>query len=175
MSDRRVREALPYHSPFIGLMERETPSAVEMPDGRRLSGGVVVGMHAKLVGRNKVVFGEDADAFNPLRWLARQVEANEKFEACLKAINMAHSSFNFGPRSCIGKHIVEMEIHKFFFTLFGLLESRFVRLEELWIPRQHVVHKQSGMDMYLTWRNSKSLANLGTSSTKAQIASGPKV
>ncbi|KAL9094773.1 MAG: hypothetical protein Q9165_003044 [Trypethelium subeluteriae] len=120
-----VREALRYHFPFIGLMERETPpSGVEMPDGRKLPGGVVIGMHADLIGRDKAIFGEDADDFNPLRWLARPGEANEKFEARLKAMNMADLSFGFGPRSCIGKHVAEMEIYKFIPTFFGLLEVR---------------------------------------------------
>lgn len=118
-----VREALRYHFPFINLMERETPpSGIEMPDGRRLPGGVVIGTYGDLIGRDKRVFGEDADEFNPLRWLQKPDEAYEKYDARLKAMNAADLAFGFGPRACIGKHVAEMEIYKFIPTFFGLLE-----------------------------------------------------
>ncbi|KAF4200321.1 hypothetical protein CNMCM8927_003499 [Aspergillus lentulus] len=156
-----IREALRYHFPFIGLMERETPaSGVELPDGRRLPGGVVIGMHADLIGRDKSIFGKDADSFNPLRWLQAPEESREEYETRLRAMNAHDISFGFGPRSCIGKHVAEMEIYKFIPTFFGLLEPQFVHPTEPWKVRQLFVFKQSGMDMYLRWRDGKSIHSL---------------
>jgi cytochrome P450 len=120
-----VRETLRKHFAFIGLMECEIPeSGIEWPDGRRLPGDVVIVMHGDLIGREKGIFGEDADEFNPLRWLPQPDEPNEKYEARLKSMNIHDLAFGHGSRGCIGKHVAEMEIYKFIRTFFGLLEAR---------------------------------------------------
>ncbi|ROW15979.1 hypothetical protein VPNG_02628 [Cytospora leucostoma] len=125
-----VRESLRRHFVFMGLMERETPAGgVQLPDGRRLPGGVVVGMHGDLVARDRGIFGEDADEFNPLRWMRRQGETAVEFEARLSAMNAHDLAFGHGPRGCIGRHMAEMEIYKFLPTFFALLEvSEFRRV-----------------------------------------------
>ena len=120
-----VREALRRHFAFIGMMERQTPPCgVVMPDGRRLPGGVVIGMHGDLIGRDRAIFGEDADEFNPLRWLARPGEPEAKYQERLRAMNAHDLAFGHGPRGCIGKHVAEMEIYKFIPTFFALIQVR---------------------------------------------------
>ncbi|RMD42787.1 hypothetical protein DV735_g2313, partial [Chaetothyriales sp. CBS 134920] len=156
-----VREALRKHFAFIGMMERETPAGgVRLPDGHWLPGGIVIGMHGDLVGRDRAIFGDDADEFNPLRWLRAPSEPVKAYEDRLKAMNAHDLAFGHGPRACIGKHVAEMEIYKFIPTFFALLQPQFVRPDEPWKLRQLFIFKQSGMDMMLTWRPGKSLASL---------------
>lgn len=117
-----VREALRKHFAFIGMMERETPAGgVRLPDGRWLPGGVVIGMHGDLVGRDRAIFGEDADEFNPLRWLRGPEEPEQAYQSRLKMMNAHDLAFGHGPRGCIGKHVAEMEIYKFVPTFFALV------------------------------------------------------
>ncbi|KAL4861820.1 cytochrome P450 [Aspergillus spectabilis] len=76
-----IRESRRKHFAFIGMMERETPrGGVQLPDGRWLPGGAVIGMHGDLIGRDKGSCGDDADEFNPLRWLAQPRELEDEYQ-----------------------------------------------------------------------------------------------
>ncbi|OJI79838.1 hypothetical protein ASPTUDRAFT_131330 [Aspergillus tubingensis CBS 134.48] len=157
-----IRESLRKHFAFIGMMERETPAGgVQLPDGRRLPGGVVIGMHGDLIGRDRGIFGDDADEFNPLRWLPGPEEPTHEYQERLQTMNAHDLAFGHGPRGCIGKNVAEMEIYKFLTTFFLLVQPRFVRPELPWKLRQLFVFKQSAMDVILDWREGKSLESLG--------------
>ncbi|KAF3481326.1 uncharacterized protein GIQ15_04085 [Arthroderma uncinatum] len=120
-----VRESLRKHFAFIGMMERETPQpGVQLPDGHWLAGGIVIGMHGDLIGRDKGIFGENADEFNPLRWLPAPGEQDAQYQARLNVMNAHDLAFGHGPRGCIGKHVAEMEIYKFIPTFFSLVKVR---------------------------------------------------
>ncbi|CEJ61145.1 Putative VrtE [Penicillium brasilianum] len=156
-----VREALRKHFAFIGMMERETPpGGVTLPDGRRLPGGVVIGMHGDMIGRDRDIFGEDAEEFNPLRWLAQPGETDAEYKERLRVMNAHDMAFGHGPRGCIGKHVAEMEIYKFIPTFFALMQPRFTRPDQPWTVRQLFVYKQSGMDVMLDWRPGKGLHSI---------------
>ncbi|CAD6580679.1 MAG: hypothetical protein ASARMPREDX12_000234 [Alectoria sarmentosa] len=156
-----VKEALRYHFPLIGLMERLIPeSGLELPDGKKLPGGTVIGMQPDLIGCDKGIYGADADEFNPVRWLQAPGETDKDHGERLKAMNGADLAFGYGPRACLGKHVAEMEIYKFIPTLFGLLDLNFVRPNEPWKLRKLFIVKQSGMDMYMSWREGKNLDSL---------------
>ena len=120
-----VKEALRYHFPLVGLMERLIPpTGLELPDGRRLPGGVVIGMQPETIGRDKGTYGADADDFNPVRWLQAPTESDQGYSERLKAMNNINLAFGYGPRACLGKHVAEMELYKFIPTLFGLFNVR---------------------------------------------------
>ncbi|KAL4738144.1 cytochrome P450 [Aspergillus similis] len=151
-----IRESLRKHFAFIGMMERETPQAgVRLPDGHVLPGKIVIGMHGDLIGRDRGIFGDDADEFNPLRWLPAPGEAEADFQERLRVMNAHDLAFGHGPRGCIGKHVAEMEIYKFVPTFFALIDPVFVHPERSWTLRQLFVFKQGGMDMKLKWREGR--------------------
>lgn len=124
-----VRESLRKHFAFMALLEREVPAGgCELPDGTKLPAGVVIGMHGDTIGLSKGIFGKNADVYDPLRWLPHAGEPPEAFEKRRKAMNAHDLAFGHGTRSCIGRHVAEMEIYKFIPTFFGLLEVSTFRL-----------------------------------------------
>jgi cytochrome P450 len=72
-----MKKAMRMH-PAVGIsMPRYVPSGGAEIDGRWYPAGTVVGVNAWVIHRNKEVFGEDADAFRPERWLEDDSKAKE--------------------------------------------------------------------------------------------------
>jgi len=70
--DACIKEAGRIH-PAIGLtLERVVPKGGAVICGKRFEAGTVVGMSPWVVHRDKAVFGEDADSWNPDRWLCEK-------------------------------------------------------------------------------------------------------
>ena len=91
-----VSMLLPRYAPQGGVTIENT----WIPDSTEISANPFV-LH-----RNKSIFGEDADSFDPDRWLkdAKQVRTMEKY----------FFAFGYGSRKCIGKHLAVFEAQKFF-------------------------------------------------------------
>lgn len=86
------------------------PRTVVSPDGAVLAGkhfpaGTSVGINPWVAHRNKSVFGEDAEKFNPERWLSGDVDRINVMDGYLL-------TFGMGSRSCIGKNISLLEMSK---------------------------------------------------------------
>lgn len=92
--DAVVKEAARMH-PGVGLiLERVVPAeGLMLADGRILSPGTVVGMNAWVVHQNKEIFGEDAEYFNPDRWLQSSQETEEVCRGLYLSIGLLISEF----------------------------------------------------------------------------------
>lgn len=122
-TDAIIREALRFHPPFAMLLERFVPSeGLELPDGRKLPDGTVVGTFGYTIHRDKEIFGQDADDFNPDRWLQGSGESDDGFKARTNAMKALDMSFGHGSRICLGKHIAELQIYKVIPTLLGMMD-----------------------------------------------------
>ncbi|KAF4933384.1 Pisatin demethylase [Colletotrichum fructicola] len=100
-----IKEALRVH-PAVGLpLERIVPAGGVTIAGRFFPAGSVVGINGWIQHRNKAFFGEDADSFNPGRWLIED-------EKRLSVMNRNWMPFGLGSRTCIGKNVSILEISK---------------------------------------------------------------
>jgi cytochrome P450 len=100
-----VKEALRCH-PAAGLpLERVTPPAGITVNGHFLPGGTIVGCSPWTVHLDESVFGEKTDHFKPERWLDVPNDKKAEMNNCL-------FTFGAGSRTCIGKNISLLEIHK---------------------------------------------------------------
>jgi cytochrome P450 len=100
-----VKEALRCH-PAAGLtLERVTPPAGISVSGYFLPGGTIVGCSPWTLHLNESIFGERPQQFRPERWL--DVSKEKKAE-----MNNTLFTFGAGSRTCIGKNISLLEMHK---------------------------------------------------------------
>lgn len=87
----------------IELKECTKPSI--FPDGTALPQDTVVMWIPWAMGRSKRIWGDDADAFKPERWL----ETNDRgIETVISKTAYEFPVFNGGPRTCLGKKMAEL-------------------------------------------------------------------
>lgn len=71
--------------------------------GRRWPEGTALGTSCGVPERNKEIFGEDAEVWNPERWLVeKEKQARMWDEVC---------AFGLGQRACIGQHVSYYSLH----------------------------------------------------------------
>ena len=125
-----IREALRVHPPFSVMSERVVSSAgLTLPDGHWLKPGTVVSMGGWIISHDTSIFGEDADVFNPDRWLKGDAETEAEYEIRSNRMKQADFIFGHGPRSCLGRINAQLEFHKFVATLFSAFD---VCCQNLW-------------------------------------------
>lgn len=115
-----IREGMRMHPVIGGILERYVPaSGLALPDGRVIAPGTKVGINPWVSTRNTEIYGEDAAVFRPERWFKANEETEDTFDARLKRMKDADFTFGSGNRSCVGRHMANVEIHKITTTLFS--------------------------------------------------------
>jgi cytochrome P450 len=102
-----VKEALRIH-PAVGLnLERIVPDGGVTLCGQFFPEGTVVGCNVAVIHFNKEVYGANypVEEFRPERWLEASSEQRSLMDRSFLA-------FGSGKRTCIGKNISLLEIHK---------------------------------------------------------------
>jgi cytochrome P450 len=125
------------------LLERYVPDGgLVLPDGSAVPAGTAVGINPYVVGRNKDVYGADADVFRPDRWLRGADESESDHALRMRAWNAADLAFGGGSRVCIGRHLAALEIYKLVATLVARYRIEMVdptaewEVTGSWFPRQ---------------------------------------
>ncbi|KAK7950942.1 cytochrome P450 monooxygenase [Apiospora aurea] len=131
--DAAAREAMRFHPPVCMTVERIVPdSGLALPDGSVVPGGTTVGMNPYVLGRNKAVFGADADEFIPDRWLQQDGETSDKYQERMRLWNASDLTFGAGSRICLGRHLSQMEMYKVIATLLTRYEMELIDPTEDW-------------------------------------------
>lgn len=159
--DAVVKESLRIHPGGAVIQERVVPeTGLQLPDGRLVPAGTIVGIAGWNISRRKEVYGDDVDVFNPDRWLRSSEETEIQYQERIGRMKRADMIFSHGPRACIGKNIALMEAYKMIATMFGLFEVRLVDPHKDWKVTSATMMSQSDMDVKLKWRSHHSLAAL---------------
>lgn len=100
-----IREAQRLH-PAIGMsLSRRVPSEGMFAHGSVFPAGTTVGCNPVALQRNAAIFGADAERFEPSRWL----DADAARTAAMRRYNL---TWGGGARTCPGRHLAEMVLHK---------------------------------------------------------------
>ncbi len=95
-----------------------------MVNGMFIPGGTSIGYCAFGIFRDKNIFGEEADALRPERWLDDPPEKIKEQEQTLELV------FSFGKYQCLGRNVALMELNKVFVEV-SIRILRFLSMEML--------------------------------------------
>lgn len=140
-----VKEGLRMNPALSLPLERVVP-----PEGLNLSHddgtstflppGTIVGINPWVLHRSPGVFGSEGDVeqWNPDRWLTKQEQQTKSMEHALLA-------FGAGKRSCLGKNIAMLELHKIVAALFLKFEIELDDPKREWVVSNAWALNQTGL------------------------------
>ena len=102
-----IKESLRLHTPVGLILERIVPEGGVTLCGHYFPAGTIVGCNPAVIHKDSRVFGRrySVHEFRPERWLEADTEELAEMERCFMA-------FGAGKRTCIGKNISLLEVHK---------------------------------------------------------------
>lgn len=129
-----------------------------LPDGQTVPAGTAVGFTSYVMHRNQAVWGADAAAFRPERFLRGDGETAEAFAARMRVYNDCDLSFGAGRRKCIGMHLGLMEVYKAVATLVALFEFELATADD-WTLKAHLFPRATGITCRIRKREGMALGD----------------
>jgi len=134
-------------------LERYVPaSGITLPDGSLLPPGTAVGINPYIIGRNRKLWGDDADEFRPERWLQAADETESAYENRLRAMKAAELAFGAGARMCTGKNLALVEVYKITATVVSRFDMELVDPAREWTVAGVWFARQTGILCHLQRR-----------------------
>ncbi|KAJ5578132.1 uncharacterized protein N7459_007096 [Penicillium hispanicum] len=131
-----IREALRVWPPVANIFPRDVPAEGDtlVVDGESvfLPGGVCIGYSAYAMHQSEEIFGKDAKAFRPERWL----ESDPAQLAVMVRTN--DLIFGHGKFQCLGKAVAQIEIGKLVFELLRNFDLALIRPTRPWDARNYL-------------------------------------
>jgi benzoate 4-monooxygenase len=111
--DAVIKETMRIHSTSsLGLPRVVTGQGVTLQN-HFFPAGTTLSVPAYTIHHSKEIWGEDADEFVPERWAKDKLTDRQKD---------AFIPFSYGPRSCVGRNVAEMEMALIVSTVFRNFE-----------------------------------------------------
>lgn len=140
-----IKEALRLNPALALPMERVVPLAGLQIGDVFLPPGTVVGINPWVLHRDKRIFGPDAEAWRPGRWLEGDAEKVKNMEQHLLA-------FGAGKRTCLGRNIAMLELTKVVPALLLRYEMKLAEPEKEWRVINSWAVRQEGLNVLLSSR-----------------------
>jgi cytochrome P450 len=135
------------------LLERYVPdTGLTLPNGSFIPPGTSVGINPYVIGRNKHIWGEDADSYRPERWLQSDGETEVAYKDRMHLFNASDLTFGGGSRVCIGRNLAQLEIYKIVATLVRRYRISLVDPNVPWVVTGSWFLRQKGLQCYLEKR-----------------------
>lgn len=107
--------------------------------------GTILGINPWVFHRCPHVFGPDAERWNPSRWLGEKEKETKSMEHSIL-------SFGAGKRSCLGKNIALLELHKLVPALLLKFKIELANSRKEWTVENVWALNQTGIEVNLTVR-----------------------
>ncbi|KAJ5620039.1 hypothetical protein N7510_004023 [Penicillium lagena] len=131
-----IREALRVWPPVANIFSRDVPAGGDtvIVDGESvfLPGGVCIGYSANAMHQSEKIYGKDAKAFRPERWL----ESDPAKLAVMVRTN--DLIFGHGKFQCLGKTVAQIEIGKTVFELLRNFDLALINPTRPWDVRNYL-------------------------------------
>lgn len=135
-----IKEALRLNPALALPMERVVPRPGLQVGDVFLAPGTVVGINPWVLQRDKRIFGQDAEDWQPGRWLSGDTQ---------KVKHMDHHilSFGAGKRTCLGRNIAMLELLKVVPALLLRYDMELANPGKQWKLHNAWAVKQKGLDV----------------------------
>lgn len=150
-----VRETMRVNPGVSLTIERVAPKeGLTLPDGRFIPGDARVAMDPSVIMKNEPIFGpEDVMEFHPERWLRRDGESDDDFDArSRKMVSTLDFVFGYGKRMCTGRHLAWMEVFKLLATMYSVYDIKLKDAHHEWKYRAAWFVFQSDIPVLITRR-----------------------
>lgn len=124
-----IKETYRHFPPVAFGLPRVVPKEGVTIDGRTFTEGTILSVNPHVIHKNKDIFGQDADKFNPDRWMV----STEKWREMDKAV----ITFGAGYNQCPGKHLAHLEVSKVAATLLRDYDIEQVNPKQNWSFETH--------------------------------------
>ncbi|KAL8366283.1 hypothetical protein RB595_004856 [Gaeumannomyces hyphopodioides] len=150
-----VRETMRINPGVSQTIERIAPKeGLTLPDGRFIPADARVAMDPSVIMKNEPIFGpEDVMEFHPKRWLRRDGESDDDFDArSRKMVSTLDFVFGYGKRMCTGRYLAWMEIFKFLATMYSVYDIKLKDADHEWKYRAAWFVFQTDIPVLITRR-----------------------
>ncbi|KAK4096569.1 cytochrome P450, partial [Parathielavia hyrcaniae] len=134
------------------LPSQHGPGSSSLDSYSSVPQGTILAFNPYIINRNRGVWGADAHAFRPERWLRGEGESSDGLARRLRAMNDADLSFGAGSRMCVGKHVGLMPVYKVVATLALCYDVELVRPEREWTVVGSWFPRQEGLEVRMKRR-----------------------
>ena len=140
-----IKEALRLNPALALPMERIVPASGLNIGFTFLAPGTIVGINPWVLHRDKRIFGQDVEEWQPARWLDADVDK-------VKYMDQHILTFGAGKRTCLGRHIAMLEMTKLVPALLLRYDMKLDQPEKEWRVINSWAVKQEGVNVLLSKR-----------------------
>ncbi|KAK6371375.1 hypothetical protein LTS17_009106 [Exophiala oligosperma] len=108
--------------------------------------GTIIGINPWVFQRSTDIFGKDAERWNPTRWLTAEEKSTKSMEHSLLA-------FGAGKRSCLGKNVALLELHKLVPAMLLKFNMTLTHPDREWKVENAWALNQTDIEVNLSLRN----------------------
>ncbi|KAJ9245288.1 hypothetical protein DTO169E5_1155 [Paecilomyces variotii] len=126
-----VKESMRLHPSISYQLPRVVPEPGIYIGEHFIKPGSMCSISATSMNRSKEVFGPDAEEWKPERW----IPVTEYDQSRISTMNGLLTTFGMGARSCVGKNIALVEVHKFIAQFFRHFDAIVTNEERPWVTK----------------------------------------